>query len=227
MNALRGLLLVLVFGRQVMAADGPSELVLFNGKDLDGWVAEGKKEFKDADGSMKPVWTVRDGMIHCAGNGFGFLRYDKKVFSSFALHVEYRMAPKCNSGVGIRTIAYDPRLSRETRPSFFGYEIQLLDDAGLPPTKHSSGSLYRYVAPRVNAVKAAPEWNSLDIECVGPRIKVRINDVETLDVDQSKLDETKNKPLQGFICLQNHGGRIEFRNVRARDIKPPATKKAE
>jgi hypothetical protein len=196
---------------------------LFNGKDLDGWVAEGNKEYKEND-QVKPVWTVRDGLLSCAGKGYGFLRYDKKVFHDFVLHVEYRMAPKCNSGIGIRTIAFDPRMSEETRPSYFCYEIQLLDDAGKKPTEHGSGSLYRYVAPKVNAVKPAPEWNTIDIECIGPRIRITINDQEVIDVDQSKIDKLKNKPKRGYVCLQNHGGQIDFRNIRIREIKKPAAK---
>src|SRR5262245_1331109 len=208
----------------VPAGRAQDAIELFNGKDLDGWVAEGKKDYKDQDGQVKPVWSALDGTLVCNGSGFGFLRYDKKVFSDFAFHVEYRMAPKCNSGIGIRTASFDPRLSRGTRPSYFCYEIQLQDDAGKPPTKQSSGSLYRYVAPRVNAVKPAQNWNTVDIECVGPRIRIKINDEEIIDVDQSKEPEIKHKPLEGYVCLQNHGGRIEFRNVRIRDIRPPAKK---
>jgi hypothetical protein len=199
---------------------------LFNGKDLDGWVAEGAKEYK-VDGQVKPVWTVQDGLLSCAGSGYGFLRYDKKVFDNFVLHVEYRMHPgtrMCNSGIGIRTTAFDPRMSQETRPSYFGYEVQLLDDAGKPADKHSSGSLYRYVAPKTNPVRAGPEWNSIDIECNGPRIRITINGEEVINVDQSKIDEIKKKPLKGYVCLQNHGGKIDFRNVRVSEIKKPAAK---
>ncbi|HEV3238023.1 MAG TPA: DUF1080 domain-containing protein [Gemmataceae bacterium] len=199
-------------------ARGDDGETLFNGKDLDGWVAEGGKEYKEK-GETKPVWTVEKGLLHCAGKGYGFLRYDKKKFADFAFHVEYRMAPKCNSGIGIRTVPYDPKKDPETRPSYACYEIQLLDDAGTKPSKFGSCSLYRYVAPKENAVKAAPEWNDLDIECVGPRIRITLNSKEVLDVDQSKIDEIKSKPLEGYVCLQNHGGKIDFRNVRIREIK--------
>jgi Domain of Unknown Function (DUF1080) len=219
LTALVGLLVLGAAGAQ-----SPDGVPLFNGKDLDGWVVEGTKERKDADGQAKLVWSVRDGLIVCEGSGFGFLRYDKKVFGNFALHVEYRMAPRCNSGIGIRTAAFDPRLSRETRPSFFGYEIQLLDDAGKPPDVHSSGSLYRYVAPSSNPVKPAGEWNSVDVECNGPRVRVRINGEEIVNVDQTKIEAIKNKPRQGYVCLQNHGGHIEFRNVTARELKAPPRK---
>jgi hypothetical protein len=130
-----------------------------------------------------------------------------------------KSTPICNSGIGIRTTAYDPKKDPETRPSFYSYEIQLLDDAGKPADKHGSGSLYRYVAPKENAVKPAPEWNTVDVECVGPRIKITINGREVIDTDQSKIDEIKDKPLKGYICLQVHGGKLDFRNIRIREIK--------
>jgi hypothetical protein len=191
---------------------------LFNGKDLDDGVAEGDKEYKDGDKTL-PTWTVQDKMIHCAGKGYGFLRYAKEEFGDFTFHVEYRMAPKCNSGIGIRTVPFNPAKSTATRPSYACYEVQLLDDAGKPADKYGSGSLYRYVAPKENPVKPAPEWNTIDIECVGPKIKITINDKEVLNVDQSTIEEIKNKPLKGYVCLQVHGGVIDFRNVRIREIK--------
>jgi hypothetical protein len=208
--------LVLLVNPALRADDTP--VALFNGTDLTGWVVEGAKEYKDQDGQTVPNWTVRDGLLTCAGKGFGFLRHSPRQFADFALHVEYRLAPKGNSGIGIRTVPFDPRKSRESRPSFAAYEVQLLDDAGQEPTKHSSGSLYRYVAPRANPVKPAGEWNAVDIECVGPRIRVVINGQEVLNVDQTAIDEIKNKPLRGYVCLQSHTNQVEFRNVRIREI---------
>jgi hypothetical protein len=197
---------------------------LFNGKDLDGWVAEGAKDYKDGD-QVKPVWSVKDGKIFCDGKGFGFLRYAKREFADFALHVEYRMVKQgapCNSGVGIRTVPFDPRKSTATRPSYACYEIQLLNDAGAKPNEHSTGSLYRYVAPSSNPVKPAPEWNVMDIECVGPRIRVHINGTQVIDFDQRTLEKVKNNPLKGYVCLQNHGGKLEFRNLRVTVLEAAA-----
>jgi Domain of Unknown Function (DUF1080) len=196
---------------------------LFSGKDLQNWEAEGGKEFKDKDGKVVPVWSVRDGLLHCEGKGFGFLRYTKREYADFDFHVEYRMTnAKCNSGIGIRTRAFDPKLSSQTRPSMYSYEIQLFDDHGKPPDVHSTGSLYRYVAPRVNPSKPLGEWNVIDIHCVGPRIRVTINDQKVIDVDQTTLAEIKNKPLKGYVCLQNHGGILDFRNIQIQEIKSSA-----
>jgi hypothetical protein len=204
---------------------------LFNGKDLDGWVVEGPK----ADKEGNPNWSVQDGLIVCQGKGFGFLRYDKEKFADFALRVEYRFAPaarpnqKGNSGVGIRTIPFDPKQSALTRPSYAAYEVQLLDDAGKPADIHGSGSLYRYVAPTANPVKPAPEWNTVEVECVGPRIRVTMNGEKILDADQNTIPDIKDrppkapapkdKPLIGYVCVQSHTGKVEFRKIQIREIK--------
>jgi hypothetical protein len=199
---------------------------LFNGKDLAGWVVDGPKETTDkATGKTAPIWTVKDGLIHCSGKAFGFLRYDK-TFSDFAYHVEYKMEPGpagkpsgVNSGIGVRTTVFDVKNSRDSRPSFYGYEIQLLDDGDKPPSKGSTGSLYRYVAPTAINVKPAGEWNTADVECVGPRIKVSFNGKVVVDVDQTTVPAIKDKPLFGYVCVQSHGGGIVFRNLRIREIK--------
>jgi hypothetical protein len=62
--------------------------------------------------------------------------------------------------------------------------------------------------------------NTMDIECVGPHIKVALNDKIVIDVDQSTIPKTKDKPLKGYIGLQDHGGKLDFRNVRIREILP-------
>jgi hypothetical protein len=196
---------------------------LFNGKDLDGWVVE-QRPYKNKSDEATPNWSVRDGVLTCEGKTFGFLRYDKQEFADFALHVECRLSPQSNTGIGIRTVPYEPRRDKQTRPSYSSYEIQIQDDVGKAPSKTSTGSLYRYVAPKANPIKRAPEWNSVDVECVGPRIRVTINGQEVLDVDQSTIPQIKNKALKGYICLQSHSRKVEFRNVRIREIKTAAAK---
>src|ERR1043166_6429314 len=101
-----------------------------------------------------------------------------------------------------------------TRPSHASFEVQIMDDAGKPTDVHSSGALYDYVPPTANAAKPAGEWNSLDIECRGPRIKVTLNGQTVQDIDQTAIEAIKNKPTSGYCSLQNHGHRVEFRNVR-------------
>jgi hypothetical protein len=208
-----------LFTTLAFAGENDGKILLFNGKDLDGWIAEGAKEYKDGD-TLKQVWSVKDGNLFCDGKGFGFLRYARREFADFHFHLEYRMAAKCNSGVGIRTVPFDPKRSTDTRPSYACYEIQLIDDFGKPPTKHSNGSLYRYVAPSSNPAKMPGEWNVMDIECRGPRIVIHLNKEKIIDFDQSQDEKLKKNPVKGYLCVQNHGGKIEFRNLWARELHP-------
>jgi hypothetical protein len=218
---LRAFAVCLIAASTVDAADKSDGWIeMFNGKDFTGWVIDGPTEYKDkTDGNkMKPLWVVQDKMIRTAGTGFGFLRYDKQ-FSDFVFHVEYRMVKGANAGIGVRTRVFDSKMSTATRPSFFSYEIQLLDDADKQPDKHSTGSLYRYVAPTAMANKPAPEWNTVEVECVGPKIRVTMNGKEVLNVDQSTIEEIKNKPLSGYVCIQSHSKQVEFRNLKIKEIK--------
>ncbi len=197
--------------------DAPWETI-FSGNDLAGWIVEGSSQRKDGD-KVSPIWTAADGEVRCAGGplSFGFLRYDRKL-CDFILQAEIRLEPKANSGIGIRTVPY--RGVRQTRPSFASYEIQLQDDGDKPTDEHSSGSLYRYVAPTESAMKPAGEWNTVEIECRGPRVMVKINGRQVQDVDQSKIAEIKDKPLCGYVCLQNHGSPCVFRNLKLKALSP-------
>jgi hypothetical protein len=202
---------------------------LFDGKGLDGWVVEGPA--RDKAGRM--MWSVEDGRIVCLGEGFGFLRYDRREFGDFTFRVEYRFIPapggkpQGNSGLGIRTGRFDPGRSRETRPSYAAFEVQLMDDAGSPPSVHGTGSLYRYRGPTANPARPAPEWNTIEVACAGPRITIRLNGQTVLEADQTELADVKSrpagvpapkdKPRRGYVALQSHSGRVEFRNVRIRE----------
>ena len=206
------------------AAAEPGFTDLFNGKDLSGWVIESHVDSETHEDG-RPVWSVKNGEIACDGLGFGFLRYAAEPFADCTLRLELQLLEHgkraCNSGVGIRTCVFDRRRSPATRASIRGYELQLLDDFGEPVSEHSSGSLYRYVAPAENAIRPAGEWNELEITCIGPRIRVVLNGRTIQDFDQTSLPETRDKPLSGHVCLQNHGHLIRFRNVRIRPEGEP------
>jgi hypothetical protein len=70
-------------------------------------------------------------------------------------------------------------------------------------------------------------WNTIEVECAGPRITVRLNGQTVLEADQSELAEVKTKPAgvpgpkdkprRGYEALQSHSGRVEFRKVQIRE----------
>jgi len=211
------LLLVLLCAPRAAIAEDEGFVPMVEDDKLTGWVAEGITQRK-VDGETKPVWTVDDGTVRCAGFGYGFLRYDTEL-CDFSVRLEYRMSKGCNSGLGIRGAKFTG--AARTRPSFSGYELQILDDHRREPHKHGTMSLYRYVAPTANPVKPHGEWNQVEITCRGPKIKVVLNGVTVQDVDQSQIEKIAKKPLCGHFSLQNHGREIEFRNLWIKQHKTP------
>jgi hypothetical protein len=186
---------------------------LFAGGDLSGWVEEQHDFFKRQHPDVS-TWSVKDGVVVCDGSrgNCGFLRYDRRL-SDFTLRLEYRMSKDCNSGVCIRVPRPYNGKPDETLPSRTGYEIQILDDPGAPPSKTATGSLYNLVAPKVNAAKPAGEWNTLEVVCRGPKIKVTLNGQVVQDVDQREIEAIKDRPRSGYLLLQNHGHKTEFRDL--------------
>jgi hypothetical protein len=196
-----------------VAAHRGDGIMLFTRDDLSGWTEEQHNFYKAKNPNVR-TWSVKDGVVACDGStgNCGFLRYEKKL-SDFILRLEYRIAKNCNSGVCIRTrVPYDGYPDK-TLPSHVGYEVQILDDADTPASKTSTGALYGLVAPRANAAKPAGEWNTLEIVCHGPTIRVTLNGQVVQDVDQTKIDAIRDRPRAGYLSLQNHGGNIEFRNI--------------
>ena len=55
------------------------------------------------------------------------------------------------------------------------YEMQGVDQYGLPPHSRGNGGIYGYIAPAVNAVKPAGEWNTLDATIIGYRVTIVLN----------------------------------------------------
>lgn len=202
----------LLCGGAVSADDGFTPLC--DGRSLDGWVVDGEAQFK-ANGKEQPIWRVEKGTLVCQGHDFSFLRYDK-LLHDFIIRLDFRMTPGCNSGLGIRAREFTG--PKNTRPSNTGYEMQILDDRGRRPSRYSSGSLYRYLAPQHNAIKPAGQWNAVEIECRGPKIKITLNGQVIHDIDQSQIDRLEDKPLSGYFSLQNHNSRVAFRNIRLKAL---------
>ncbi len=97
-------------------------------------------------------------------------------------------------------------------------EIQLLDDRLEPPTTKSTGAIYDAVAPKASAAKYTDSWNSIEISCQGSKLRAAPNNREIQDCDLSAEPTLKDRLKSGFIGLQNHGSRIEFRNVKVKRI---------
>jgi hypothetical protein len=192
---------------------------LFNGKDLTGWAYP--------EGS----WAVENGAI--ARLGGGFLTSHEK-YGDFILDLEFKLAPKTSSGVIFRHI---PQPGSEKAYWWDGLlEMQILDSYGKAvPDKHDCGAIYDLVAPSVNAVNPAGQWNRATIFARGSRIVMILNEKKVVDLDLNNWPEVgknpdgtpnkfhkpiKNMPRHGFILLQDHGTPVWYRNIYIKPLQP-------
>ena len=188
---------------------------LFNGKDLTGWVYGGKQSGKG--------YQVEDGVLFCTEHDGGNL-FTEKEYSDFSFRFEFKNEESGNNGVGIRS-------PLEGDPAYVGMEIQILDDDGkawkdkLRPAQYH-GSIYDVVPAKRGSLKPAGEWNSEEIIAKGRHVTVILNGNTIVDAN---LDDVKDeavlkkhpglKRAGGHIGFLGHGSRVEFRNMRVKELK--------
>ena len=187
---------------------------LFNGDNLNGWWIRGGDS----------GFVVEDGVLISTGiEGGGDWLFTDDTFRNFVLRYEYRIQTEGqgNSGVSIRA-------TKDGNPAFSGMEIQIIRPDWETPWQRA-GALYATVPPGVKADKPAGEWNSVEILADGVRIRTTMNgevlyDIKMSDFTPEKIGESEwQKPLtdraaSGHIALQNPGDRVEFRNIRLKEL---------
>jgi hypothetical protein len=208
---------------------GARPVVLFNGKDLNGWHGEktvDPRKFKElgaeekakalADGAadLAKHWRVEDGEI--INDGQGAYLTTNKDYGDIELTVDFKIGPKGDSGVYLRGTP-QVQIWDFSEPSY----------ARMGAGK-GSGGLWNNTPgapgkdPLVLADRPIGEWNTFRIIQVGERTTVYLND--KLVVDFARLENYWDRklplPLEGPIQLQTHDHEIHWRNISVREIGP-------
>lgn len=187
----------------------PGFTSIFTGQDLSGWHEMGQED-----------WHAEDGVLWTEGKG-GWLRSDQ-LYADFTLRLEYRVTKGAVSGIFLRS-------TEQGDPAFTGFEIPLLDDAGQLTDLHSTGAIYGAVIPLYSVGRKAGEWNEVEISCIGRRLTVFLNGnrIHKIDFDDPAFVFAEKRPLsrvpkQGYIGLESHTHRVDFRSLRVQVVKPGA-----
>lgn len=192
----------------------PGFVPLFNGRDLDGWILKGGRW---------PGYLVENGVIVCPAEGGGNL-FTVKEYADFILKLEWRLWEGGNNGIGIRA-----PLTGDV--AYSGMEIQVLDDEAevyqkmpIKPTQYT-GSVYDVFPAKPGYVKRNGVWNEYEITAMGRRVKVVLNGATVCDADLDSVKDPevlkKHPGLQnrsGHIGLLGHGTRVEFRDLRVKEL---------
>lgn len=180
---------------------------LFNGKDLTGWEMVGPGRF-----------VIEDGMLKTEG-GMGLLYYSKQRFGNQTIRAVFKTAsPNANSGVYIRMaeMPADPWYGVHN-----GFEVQI-DSGG--DEWHRTGAIYSLSRSTKLAQKPQGEWNTMDIELLGPITRVTLNGELVNEFDPATpVPERKQyyeptrgpRPDYGYIGLQNHDAKsvVYFKEI--------------
>ncbi len=172
--------------------DKPIELL--NGKNLDGWHADGENQ-----------WSVESGILKNSKSGANLIT--DASFMDFKLHIEFRYTKGENSGIYLRG----------------RYEVQIIDSKDLEPSDILFGGVYGFLEPNAMAAKKAGEWQSYDITLIGRRVTIVANGLTIINdqiipgITGGALDSDEGEP--GPFFLQGDHGPIEFRNIIVTPLK--------
>jgi len=166
---------------------------LFNGHDLTNWHVNNEKG----------NWKVDAGhIIPTFHTGLHYLRTDRE-YANFNFSFEYTISKGGNSGIAIRT-------AKGGWPSGDGMEMQILDQPGL--VKDSTMAIYGNLPPLTRADRSE-EWNRVLVKAEGRMISAWVNGQLVQQINTQNLPEIKHRHLQGWIGLQDHGGKVRFREL--------------
>lgn len=194
--------------------------LLFDGKSTAGWRGYKKDRCPDQ-------WQVIEGVLTCAKRGGGDI-VSVDQFKDFEFVATWRIAEGGNSGIMYRVS------ESEGAPFLTGPEYQLLDNArhsdGKRP-KTSAGSIYDLYEPAKDVCKPAGEWNYTKIMVKGHHIEHWLNGEKIVDAEIGNEDWNKRIAVskwknakkyagesRGHIDLQDHGDKVEFKNIKIHEL---------
>jgi hypothetical protein len=195
--------------------------LLFDGKTTTGWRGYQKKE-------APAGWTVVNGELTRTGEGGDLVTNDP--YADFELAIDWKIAPKGNSGIFYRG------LETEERIYYTAPEYQVLDNDGHPDAKNGpdrfAGANYDLIAPAKNVCHPAGQWNSTRILVRGAHVEHWLNGEKVVEYEfwtpEWKALVANNKFKQwpsygmakaGLIGLQDHGDTVAFKNIKIRLLK--------
>lgn len=233
MNYIRPSLLLISACTTAFAADGWTEL--FNGKDLEGWVQRGgKATYRVEDGSIVGTSTLNTpNTFLCTG----------RDYSDFILEYEFKVDPRLNSGVQIRSrslsspseFVWEGKTIKIGANVVHGYQIEIDPEpkkdrwwsAGIYDESRRGwlfpgalGGEAKAFTDQGRGIFKQDDWNKVRVEAVGNTIKTFLNGTARASI-------TDDVTSSGFIALQVHGigkdkdkdaTEVRWRNLKIQEV---------
>ena len=183
---------------------------VFDGRSFTGWEGDTKNTFRIEDGAIVGG-SLKQRVPHNA-----FL-CTTRSYTDFVLRAECKLVGRANGGIQIRS----QRVPNHYEVSGFQADMDTGPDGGYWGTLYDESRRNRTIAvPDRTLLRSAVkpgDWNLYEIRCEGPRIRLFLNGVQT--VDYTEKDE--KIPQSGIIGLQIHGGEPSeawYRNITIEEL---------
>ena len=168
---------------------------LFDGRTFNGWEGDTQKSFRIEDGA------IVGGNLKAPIPRNEFL-CTTLPYANFVLRLECQLVGPGNAGIQIRS----QRVPHHHEVSGYQADMSAGADGGYWGCLYDESRRNRMLAkPEREIIQKAlkpDDWNRYEIRCEGPRIRLSVNGVQTVD-----YTETDGKiPATGIIGLQIHGG---------------------
>ncbi len=195
-------------------------LLLFDGQSTKGWMSIKEEPL--------PGRHVQEGSLN--PHPCNYMLIHEKVWENYKLSLDFKISPKCNSGIFVRTFPLMPRPGKDV--GFNGIEIAIDDTktAGF----HDTGAIYDLVKPTKNATNPVGEWNHIVITSDRNILAVELNGetVSRMNFDEwpepnKRADGTAHKfdvaykdhPRKGYLGMQDHGSDCWYKNIKLLPLK--------
>jgi hypothetical protein len=177
-----------------------------------GWetLIDGEKGMENWNRVGDGNWRPEGGAIVADKGKAGFL-VSRNSYKDFELRAEFYAETDTNSGVFIRCA--DPAKIAATTC----YEVNIWDIR--PEPKYGTGAIVDVAAvPVPIANKVGGHWNVYEITAKGPQLTVKLNGVQTVSVQDSKLASGPFALQMGGGVQGAPGGPIKWRKVQIRAL---------
>ncbi len=196
--------------------------LLFDGETTKGWRNYRKNTVSDS-------WKAINGeLVRTAPGGGDIVTLDQ--YDNFELLLEYKISPDGNSGVLFR-------VTEEGDESWHsGPEIQLSGKSRPRAGAQKAGWLYQLYDSDVDATRPDGEWNQIALRVTPTQCEQYMNGYRYCRYVIGNADWNRRvakskfaaypffgKAERGFICLQDHPGKISFRNIKIRKFNDDGT----
>ncbi len=199
--------LPLVLPAATAAAREETELELFNGRNLDGWLeSEPPGAFRAEAGELRAALP---------GPVPSLLRTAAE-YENFVLTLDYLTPGWCEAGI----VLFAPPAGGVGAAG----AILHLRHNNEPEGTRSLGALYDVNPPLRPAGRPAGEWNQLEVVSDWPHLRVRLNGQTVQDINRELRTDLQWRLRRGHIGLLFLGSEIRFRRLRIRELpgcEPP------